>query len=153
MKGPYADHLLDAKDVCSNCFRRIKTDRVSAYLNDDGGGTSLGSHYSRRQRSTTKEHVDSIEEPAHSEMTFCDCGVADAYHREWDPTDINRPAFKELVKQAITTLEAKGVTLRSKETARYAASHWADHGDVDRALATALESGIVAAAVGGSGGD
>jgi len=79
---------------------------------------------------------------------FCECGVEGSYERLWDPTGVDRDRFKELLKAAVVTLDEKGVSLNRKETLRYSLVHFDDHGDVDKALATGIYAGIMAAAVG-----
>jgi len=104
----------------------------------------MDSHLSRRKETTTVAYGPS-DVPSESKGVFCQCGTEDAHHRLWDPTDVSRERFKTLLKNAIKTLEHKDVTLERTETAMYGLSHWDEHGDVDRALATALDAGIVAA--------
>jgi hypothetical protein len=147
MQGPYADHLLDANDTCSNCLRKNRVERVDPVMGT-GLGHELDSHYSRDPRETTVEYHDGGTEPTRAKGVFCRCGVEGSHERYWSPTDVSRDRFKELLKNAVATLDRKGVTLRQKETIGYALSHFDDHGDVDRALATAIDAGIVAAAAG-----
>lgn len=145
MQGPYADHILDASDVCSNCLRVNRLERVDPVR----GGLSreLDSHLERHPRRTTIE-FGPHECPPQSKGVFCECGVEGAYERLWDPTDVDEERFKALLKRALRTLEERGVTIKRKETVVYALSHWREYGDVDQALATALEAGLVAAAAG-----
>ena len=143
MDGPYADHLLDAADVCSNCFRRVRLERVDQVR---GGLTrQLDSHLERHPRRTSIEFAPH-EIPARSKGVFCECGVEGAFERLWDPTAVDEERFKSLVKAAIRTLAEKDVTIKRKETVMYALSHWREHNDADKALAAALDAGIVAAA-------
>jgi len=138
----YEDHILDSKDVCSNCFEIIRVDRVDPVR---GGMTrELDSHLERDRRRTSVEYAPH-EIPSRSKGVFCNCGCEGAHERLWDPTDVDREQFRTLLKSALQTLEHKDVTLRRKETAMYALSHFDDHGDVDKALSAALEAGIVAA--------
>lgn len=147
MQGPYADHLLDASDVCSNCLRKNRVERVDPVMGS-GLGHELDSHYSRHKRRTTVDYHDGGDEPTQAKGVFCECGVEGSYERVWDPTGVDRDRFKELLKAAVITLDEKGVSLNRKETLRYALVHFDDHGDVDKALATAIDCGIMAAAVG-----
>lgn len=142
MHGPYADHILDAADTCSNCHQLIRVERLDPVRG--GLSTRMDSHLSRREETTTVAYGPA-DVPAESKGVFCECGTEDAHHRLWDPTDVSRERFKQLLKHAIETLERKDVTLERTETAMYALSHFDEHGDVDRALATALDAGIVAA--------
>ena len=142
MNGPYAAHILDASDVCSNCLRLVKHERVDPIR----GGLSrqLDAHLERDRRRTSVDYGPH-ECPPRSKGVFCHCGCEGAHERLWDPTDVDEQRFKALLKAALRTLEEKDVTLRRKETAMYALSHFDDHGDVDKALSVALEAGIVAA--------
>lgn len=143
MNGPYADHILDASDVCSNCFRRVRVERVDPVR---GSLTrELDSHLERNERRTTIGYGPS-EAVSESKGTFCECGVEGTHERLWDPTLVAGEHFRDLVKAAVTTLEEKDVGIKRKETIMYALSHWREHDDVDKALGMALEAGIVAAA-------
>ena len=144
MQGPYAEYILDSPEVCSNCYRRVRVERVDPTRN--GFGDDFDSHYERRRRETSVEYPGVGSNPTNAKGVFCSCGVEGSFERLWNPTDLDRERFRELVKAAIRSVEAKGVDLRRKETAAYALSHFDDHGDADRALATALDAGIVAAA-------
>jgi len=148
MQGPYADHLLDARDVCSNCFRKNRVERVDPVMSRSGLRHELDSHYSRDRRETTVDYHDGGDEPPKSKGVFCNCGVEGTFDRIWDPTDVDRERFKKLLKNAVVTLDRKGVSIKRKETLRYALSHFDDHHDVDKALATAIDCGIMAEAVG-----
>lgn len=146
MHGPYADHILDASDVCSNCFSKNRLERV-----DPVRGTihrELDSHLERDPQRTEIGYGPS-EAMSDSKGVFCTCGVEGPFERFWDPTEVSEERFRDLVKNAIRTLEEKDVEIRRKETIMYALSHWHEHDDVDQALATALDAGIVAAAAGG----
>jgi hypothetical protein len=155
MEGPYADHVLDARDVCSNCFRQIRVERVDPVMSRSGLRHALDSHYSRKRRTTTREHHDSDPNVTHADATFCECGVEGAYERLWSPTDISRDKFKTLLKRAIQTLSHKGIDLsreRKRETVAYALQSFDDNGDADRAFGEAVEMGIVAQASAQSNG-
>lgn len=145
MQGPYGD-LLDDPTVCSNCLRRIRVER------EQTKSSSRRSDVSVELSATTRHPVKTTLEwaphrpPTHSKGCFCECGSESAFDRVWDPQDIARERFRALLKQAIITVEATGTTLKRKEAAMYALSHFDDHGDADRALANGLDAGIVAAA-------
>ena len=151
MNGPYADHLLDSADVCSNCLRKNRVERIDPVMGD-GLGNDLDSHYERDENRTEIGYgpADVVSE---QKGVFCSCGVEGAHERIWDPQDVSREKFRELVKAAIRTLDEKDVTVRRRETVRYALSHFSEHGDVDRALANAIDAGIVAAVASGSRDD
>jgi len=144
MQGPYADYILDAPDVCSNCFRRIRVERVDPVMARDGLRHELDSHYSRHEQNTSVEYHDGGDEPTQCEGVFCACGVEGAHERLWSPDDVSRARFEEILKTAVQTVEEKGVNLRTKETLMYALHHFDDKGDVDRAISAGMEAGIVA---------
>lgn len=145
MNGPYGD-LLDDPAVCSNCLRRIRVERQQTK------SSSRRSDVSVELSATTRDPVKTTLEwaphrpPTQSKGCFCACGSESAFDRVWDPQDIDREPFRRLLKQAIVTLEQRGTTLQRKETLMYALSHFDSHGDADRALANAIDAGIVAAA-------
>ena len=144
MQGPYAQYILDATDVCSNCHRQNRVERIDPTRN--GFNDDTVSHYERKRRETSVEYPGVGTNPTDCKGVFCGCGVEGAFERLWSPTAVDRGRFKQLLKATLGTVDAKGVTLRKQETAVYALSHFDDHGDVDRALANALDAGIVAAA-------
>jgi hypothetical protein len=143
-QGPYADYILDARDVCSNCFRRIRVERVDPVMSRDGLRHELDSHYSRHQRNTTREHHDSDPEVTHCDATFCQCGIEGSHERLWRPDDVDRERFRRLLKRAVKTVEGKGVALRRKETIMYAIQHFKNDADADKAISAGMEAGIVA---------
>jgi hypothetical protein len=149
MDGPYADHILDARDVCRHCFRHVRVERVDPVMSRGGLRHTLDSHYSRKRKTTTREYHDSDPNVTHAEATFCECGVEGTHVRLWSPTDISREAFKTLLKRALQTLGQKGIRLsreRKRETLRYALQTFDDTGNADRAFGEAIEMGIVAQA-------
>jgi hypothetical protein len=149
MDGPYADHILDARDVCNNCFQHVRVERVDPVMSRDGLRHALDAHYSRKRKTTTREYHDSDPHVTHAEATFCECGVEGTYERLWSPTDISRGRFKSLLKRALQTLGHKGIRLsreRKRETIAYALQTFDEEGDADRALGRAIEMGIVAQA-------
>jgi hypothetical protein len=150
MQGPYGEHLLDAGDVCQNCFRQTRLEREQTQTSTEQPVSVELSPSTRHPLETTIEYAPH-RLPAHSKGTFCECGVEGTYERLWNPTDIERERFKQLLKAAIQTLEAKGVTIRREEAVLYCLSHFEDHGDADRALANGIDAGIVAAAAGQDG--
>ena len=153
MQGPYAEYLLDASDVCQNCFRQTRLEREQTHTSTGRSDVSVELSPSTRHPLQTTIEYAPHRLPAQSKGTFCACGVEGCYERLWTPTDIERERFKDLVKAALRTLDAKGVTLRRKETAMYCLSHFEEHGDADRALANGLDAGIVAAAASDGSGD
>jgi len=143
MNGPYADHILDASDVCSNCFRTVRVERLDPTRNGFAG--ELESHFERRRQNTVIGYGPA-ESVTNIKGVFCECGVEGAHERLWDPTDIQEPKLKRLIKNMIRTLRRKEVALKPKETAAYILHVWSETDDVDRAMSKGIEMGIVAQA-------
>jgi len=162
MHGPYADHILDARDVCLNCGRKNRTDRVSAHMRDGvATGKTLDSHLSRDKRRTSREHVTLGEEPAHCETVFCECGVETQFERIWSALDYGQ--FKSYVKRIIRTLREKRVDVTERTLMEHAFRGFRetvrDRGlflpvleqdVVDELLADAVDAAIATATAGGT---
>jgi hypothetical protein len=108
------------------------------------------STFERKQRTTTIEYAPH-EYPPRSKGVFCRCGVEGSHERLWQPDDISEPQLKELIKNGLQSLSAKGVSLKPKETAAYILHCWRELDDADRAFSKGLEMGIVASAASQSG--
>lgn len=143
MNGPYADHILDASDVCSNCFRTVRVERLDPTRNGFAG--ELESHFERRKQNTIIGYGPA-ESVTDIKGVFCECGVEGAHERLWDPTGLDEAELKELIKNAIRTLRRKEVALKPKETAAYILHVWSETDDVDRAMSKGVEMGVVAQA-------
>jgi len=142
--GIYEDLVLGAQDVCSNCFRRVRVERVDPVMARDGLRHELDSHYSRRRRTTTVEHHYSTPAPPQSQATFCACGVESARHRIWDADDVDRDHFQNMLKHVVATLEAKGVSFDRVRFAGHALQRFDDGDPPDAALAGAIDLAVVA---------
>jgi hypothetical protein len=149
MQGIYADLVLDSSDVCSNCFRQIKVQRIDPTREGFAGTEEFETHYERKKQTTTIEYAphDII---TRSKGVFCQCGCESAYERLWSPTDLEESRLKELLKNILRTLDAKGVTLKTKETAAYVLHCWSETNDVDKSLSKGIEMGVVASAAASS---
>ena len=146
MEGPYADHLLDASDVCSNCLALTRQERVDPVR---GSLTrELDASLERDPRRTSVE-FGPHEIPSRSKGVFCECGVEGVHERLWNPDDVGEGRFRELLKRAIATLEEKDVTIRRKRAIGHALQAYRHGDDVDEALAAGIEAGIVAAVAAG----
>jgi hypothetical protein len=143
MDGPYADQLLDASDVCKNCFRTIRVERIDPTRNGFAG--EYESSFERKKQTTSIEYIP-FGYPTQSKTVFCNCGVSSAHHRIWEPDEISEPQLKKLIKNALRTLASKDVSLKRKETTAYILHWWREAGDVDKAFSRGLEMGIVATA-------
>ena len=144
MDGPYAERLLDAPDVCRNCLRIIRVERVDPTR---GGVTrEFEQHYERHPHNTEIAYgpCDSV---SNAKGVFCDrCGTEGAYDRIWTDDDVGGDRFRELVQQAIATLEWKGVSLSRQDFATHALAHRDEEAGVDEALSKAADAAIVAEA-------
>jgi len=140
----YQEHILNASDVCANCLRVIRVERVDPTR--DGMIRELESHFERHPRNTEIAYgpADSV---SNVKGVFCDrCGTEGAHERIWESPDVGDVRFERLVKQAIATLKYKGVTLQPQDFAAHALQKRKDGADVDEALGAATEAAIVASA-------
>jgi hypothetical protein len=144
MNGPYWDHIYDAADVCNNCLRLIRVERVDPVRS--GVAREFEATYERERRHTSVEYAPAESVSDHKGV-FCGCGVEGARDRIWSDDDLPRDRFKTLVQHLLRTLGRKGVTVKPRETAAHALQAFDDDGAPDRALARAVDAGIVAAAV------
>jgi len=142
MTEAYAEHVLEARDVCNNCLRLIRVERIDPVRS--GVAREFEATYERDRRHTSVEYApaDSISE---HKGVFCECGVEGARDRIWSE-GLSRDRFKTLVQHLLRTLERKGVTVKPRETAAYALQAFDDDVAPDQALAQAVDAGIVAAA-------
>jgi hypothetical protein len=147
MNGPYAEHVLDNPEVCSNCFSRIRVERVDPVRR--GLSREYESHYERERRTTSIEYAPA-ESASDAKGVFCECGVEGHRERVWDESDVDRERFRAFTQQLLQTLAALGVTVKREETAGYALQARRDDAGVDEAFATAIDAGLVAAAASGA---
>jgi len=143
MQGPYADRVFDASDVCNNCLRRIRVERI------DPTRAGLTREYETtltRNRQTTVVDHGPAESVTDQQGTFCErCGTESAYDRWWADSDIDADRFRGLVQQLLRTLEAKGVSVARKPAAAHALQARRDGDSVDEALATGVDAGLQSA--------
>jgi hypothetical protein len=140
----YQEHILNATDTCSNCLRVIRVERVDPTR--DGMIREYESHFERHPRNTEIAYgpADSV---SNCKGVFCDrCGTEGAQDRIWSSEDVEGARFEELVKQAIATLDWKGVSIQPQDFAAHALQERRDDATVDEALGAATEAAIVAAA-------
>jgi hypothetical protein len=151
----YDEHVLSASDVCANCLRVIRVERVDPTR--DGMIREYESHYERHPRNTEIAYGPA-ENVSNVKGVFCDrCGTEGPYtdDRIWtseradDGTRIDTvddARFETLVKQAISTLDFKGVSIQPRDFAAHALQERRDDATVDEALGAATEAAIVASA-------
>jgi hypothetical protein len=143
MQGPYADHIVDASDVCNNCLRRIRVERIDPTR--AGLVREFETTLTRNRRTTVVDHGPA-ESVTDQQGTFCEaCGTESAYDRWWADADIDDDRFRDLVQQLLRTLDEKGVTVARKRVAAHALQARRDGDSVDEALATGVEAGLQSA--------
>lgn len=126
----YQSEILDASDVCSNCFGRQRRDAVRPrqYKDDDT--------YSERCRWQTS--VEDVPGPVVHDAghLFCDCGAHGAHARIWSGVwhdcDIDRERLAELAKTLYHTLDAKGHQLDPRVLGREARNQFERFPRADR---------------------
>jgi hypothetical protein len=143
MTDAYQDHILEAADVCSNCLRLIRVERIDPVRNGMGGEYEATFERERRHTSVEYGPADSVSD---EKGVFCHCGVEGARDRIWSGDDLARERFKTLTKHCLQTLARKDVTVKDRETAAYALQAFDDGAAPDQALARAVDAGLVAAA-------
>jgi len=139
---PYHEHIIGAKDCCSNCLRLIRVERV------DPARSGIGREYEsrlERNRQTTTIGYGPADSMSERKGVFCTCGVESARERIWADADVDTDRFREFVQRMLRTLDAKGVTVNQKRTAGHALQARRDGAGVDDALATGLDHGLAAA--------
>jgi hypothetical protein len=142
MGGPYTDHMLGAPDVCNNCFRLIREERVDPTRS--GIGREFETSLTRRDETTEIGYGPSTA-VSDSKGVFCDCGVESARDRLWSYTEPDRERFKELLQNAIRTLERKDVTAERETLATHALAAWTAGHNVDGAIEIGLDAAIATA--------
>lgn len=152
MQGPYAEHLLDAVDVCRNCLRLVRVERLDPTTAD--GGDAMDSFYERR-RVTTEVDYGPAATVSEQKGVFCsECGLEDPNERVWTDRDFHDPGlpldedrFGELCKNAMRSLERKGVSIDRHAFATTALARYRDHRSIDVCFDEATDHGIVSAAM------
>jgi hypothetical protein len=144
----YQEHVVDAPDVCSNCFRPIRRERSRTTSATDRSDVSVEkSPYTRVREHTEVDHHPASP-PTESITVWCVCGTEGAYDRYWEDGDdrcLMMSRFKQFLTCSIRTLERKSISLDRETCVRHALSHYRDHHDYDAAIEAAVEAGIQAA--------
>lgn len=139
----YHDHILGAADVCNNCFSLIREERV------DPTRSGLGRDYETsltRREETTEIGYGPARTPSESKGVFCQCGVESARDRIWSYAEPDDDRFKELLQNAIRTLERKDVSIDRERMAAHALQAWKDGQNVDGAIEAGVNAGLAVAA-------
>lgn len=148
----FQERVLSAIDTCNNCFGIIREERNTVPLRHQRGNrTYPKAQYSRDHRRTCVEYPPTGS-PTKSKYVFCDCGEASSHDR-FRSEIVPREQFRELLKTAIRTVEAKGVTLSRDHAIRKALrlglatdSRFPVY-SADRAIAEGIEYGVSMTAV------
>lgn len=138
----YQEHVLNAPDVCSNCFAIVREERdslkpTSQYnaaaleeldVVDRPGSSSLvrESYWGRDPRHTTVSFFPA-ERAGDCKQVFCECGVASAFDRFWTWRDVSRERFKQLLQNLLRSTDRKGLSLARQPTAAHALAAFDDH--------------------------
>jgi hypothetical protein len=135
----YDDRVLGAPDVCNNCFRLVRVERVDPARNGMGG--ELESHYERVQRNTVVGYgpADSVSE---QKGVFCDCGVESARERIWTDSDVDRDRMKNMIRNVAESLRRKGLDLDVSALARYALQSHKDGLPTDECLRAGVSAAL-----------
>lgn len=124
MTNQFQQELLNASDVCSNCFGR---------LHRDGGWF--------RERVRWRTVVDEVPylhvNVRDQEQLFCECGAGGAFVRIWEDDDVWGQRFRELLTNALVTALHKGIIDRDDVApiSRTAWEGWKRGLDINDALA------------------
>lgn len=140
----YCERVLHAPDVCMNCHRTIRVERVDPTRR--GLVEEYESHYERDPQ-TTQIGYGPARSASNVKGVFCDrCGTEGPNHRIWDDAAdrLDDRRFRELIKATIRTLEHKGVSIHRHALVRNALQRRKDGAHVDDCLGRATEDAIVA---------
>jgi len=142
MQGPYADHVFDANDVCRNCLRLVRRERI-----DPVRGTVAVEYEESLERDprTTEIAFGPGETVAEHKGVFCECGCEGVFTRWWDGEDVDHEKFKQLATSLLRTLGEKGVTVDREETVEMAFECWRDGDPIDEAFAKGVDHGLTVA--------
>ena len=112
----FQSEILNAHDVCSNCFARRRREAIQL--------TKWGErrYFERNGDQLTTEYVPDVP-AAQARSVHCRCGVDSAFTRTWDDAQVlaDRDRFRELLKQLIRAIdEAPGTTIDARRVAAHA---------------------------------
>jgi hypothetical protein len=145
IEGPYEEQILDAVDVCSNCFRIRMVERIGKARSRGTLDDEFTAHFERRKQ-TTEIAYGPAESVTDQKGVFCtDCGTESPHHRVWDADDIDKERFKGLIVNLEATLRQKGVDLKRETMARVALQAFeVDERGPDESLSVAVDAGTIA---------
>ena len=162
----YHEHLLDASDVCLGCLQIVRVERLNPHRR--GRKRTYETHHAPHPTRTLEDYgpaPDITDERG----DFCErCGTEDPFDRPWDdhrqppyetaaalgwlfncddkpdlqPRELSRERFRELVQNAIETLEEKGVSISRQAFAEEALRLREQTAHADDCLGAATEAAI-----------
>lgn len=136
MNPAFQEHVLNAPDVCNNCFSLVREDR-DEYVPDrffnkarlgeldtvsrpsDGRGFVKTARYARVDNQT-EECYPPTEYPTNSKRIYCECGASGSFDRIWSDQDIDKERFKEFVRHLHAALAHKRIAHDAQTFARHA---------------------------------
>ena len=121
MYQAFQEHVLNAPDVCNNCFQLIRVERAhteSRTLRSDVSATK--SAYTSVGVQTTSKEYPPARCASDAWGIFCDCGTESAYDRTWDDRAPDRERFRTFVQNLLRTLGRKEVSVDRERLAYHA---------------------------------
>lgn len=120
MYTPFQEHILNAPDVCNNCFRSIRRERSHTESRDPRQPTSVTKSAFTRIRQTTSVEYPPGATASDCIAVFCACGTEGAFDRVWDEIDIDRERYHALIQQLLRTIERKEISVDRERIAAHA---------------------------------
>jgi hypothetical protein len=145
MHPVYQERVLNAPDICRNCYRLVREKRLKPEWRRSDVSVKEADYSRRRQ--TTEVAYGPAEDVCESKGIFCDCGTEGSFVRYWEDEDIDADRFRAFVKRLLGALASKGVSLDRETTAAYALQARRDGETVDAALSTGVRYGLQRAEV------
>lgn len=140
----YQERVLGAPDVCNNCLRVIRVERIDPTR--DGLAREYEASFERHRQHTQVDHGPA-ETVSDQKGVFCThCGTESARDRWWTADSLTREQFKAYLRHLVGTLEHKDIDAKPKELVAAALQHYDDHDDPDGAFQTGVDVAVIAAA-------
>lgn len=141
LSAVYKDVVLEAPDVCNNCFSTTLVERSERRPPHERVSIEL-SQYERDPQNTVVDHAPAPTN-RESAAVFCECGVEGAFDRIWNDGDgVDEDRLRDLVQNLIRTLESKGFEVGRKSFAGQALLARATGSSVDVAMSDAVAAQV-----------